>query len=140
MVAEAKADYPSWWAAIGTVAQKLGIGSTETVRESTGGGSCRTRPGLPADQAAAIRRPKRGNAELRQPKARLRDGWHAEVDGMAAAVTVGLCKLVGGSGEADFEFSDLAEPALALGLADAGDEVVADGGDAVSRGGVGPEH
>jgi len=33
MVAEVKADYPSEWAAIGAVAQKLGIGSSETLRK-----------------------------------------------------------------------------------------------------------
>ncbi len=33
MVAEVQADYPSEWAAIGAVASKLGIGSTETLRK-----------------------------------------------------------------------------------------------------------
>jgi hypothetical protein len=33
VVAEVKADYPSEWAAIGAVAQKLGIGSSETLRK-----------------------------------------------------------------------------------------------------------
>jgi transposase len=32
MVVEVRADYPSEWAAMGAVAQKLGIGSTETLR------------------------------------------------------------------------------------------------------------
>jgi transposase len=35
MVAEVRADYPSEWAAIGAVAQRLGIGSTETLRKWT---------------------------------------------------------------------------------------------------------
>ncbi|MGW1236743.1 hypothetical protein [Streptomyces californicus] len=39
---------------------------------------------------------------------------------------VDLGELILGSGEADRESFDLAEPALALGLGDAGEEVVAD--------------
>jgi transposase len=68
MVAEVRADYPSEWAAIGAVAQKLGIGSTETLRkwirqaEVDGG----TRPGVTTEEAAEIRRLKRENAELRR--------------------------------------------------------------------------
>jgi transposase-like protein len=33
MVTEVKADYPSEWAAVGAVAQKLGIGSAETLHK-----------------------------------------------------------------------------------------------------------
>jgi transposase len=33
MVGEVKDDYPSQWAAIGAVASKLGIGSSETLRK-----------------------------------------------------------------------------------------------------------
>ena len=68
MVAEVKADYPSEWAAIGAVAQKLGIGSTETLRkwirraEVDGG----TRPGLTSEEHAEIKRLKREVAELRR--------------------------------------------------------------------------
>lgn len=51
-----------------------------------------------------------------------------------------LCELVAGSGKADFESFDFAEPAFALGLHNAGNEVVADGGDAGPLGWVGPEH
>ena len=40
-------------------------------------------------------------------------------------------ELVIGAGEADLESFDLAEPAFAFGFGDAGDEVVADLGDAV---------
>ncbi len=68
MVAEVKADYPSEWAAIGAVAQKLGIGSSETLRkwirqaEVDGG----TRPGVTSEESAEIRRLKREVAELRR--------------------------------------------------------------------------
>jgi transposase len=68
MVAEVKADYPSEWAAIAAVAQKLGIGSTETLRkwvrraEVDSG----TRPGVTTEEVAEIRRLKREVAELRR--------------------------------------------------------------------------
>ncbi len=53
MVAEVRPDYPSEWAAIGAVARKLGIGSSETLRkwirqaEVDGG----TRPGVTSQPA-----------------------------------------------------------------------------------------
>ena len=59
----------------------------------------------------------------------------ADVDRAGAAVDLG--ELVLGAGEADLESLDLAEPAFALGLGDAGQEVVADLGDAGPLGGVG---
>jgi transposase len=68
MVAEVRPDYPSEWAAIGAVAQKLGIGSAETLRkwirqaEVDGG----TRPGVTSEESAEIRRLKREVAELRR--------------------------------------------------------------------------
>jgi transposase len=68
MVAEVRPDYPSEWAAIGAVAQKLGIGSSETLRkwirqvEIDGG----TRPGVTSEESAEIKRLKRENAELRR--------------------------------------------------------------------------
>jgi transposase len=68
MVAGVKADYPSEWAAIGAVAQKLGVGSSETLRkwirqaEVDGGG----RPGVTSEERAEIRRLKREVAELRR--------------------------------------------------------------------------
>jgi len=68
MVAEVRPDYASEWAAIGAVAQKLGIGSTETLRkwirqaEVDGG----TRPGVTSEESAEIRRLKREVAELRR--------------------------------------------------------------------------
>ena len=68
MVAEVRPDYPSEWAAIGAVAQKLGIGSSETLRkwirqaEVDGG----TRPGVTSEESAEIRKLKREVAELRR--------------------------------------------------------------------------
>ena len=68
MVAELRPDYPSEWAAISAVAQKLGIGSSETLRkwirqaEVDGG----TRPGVTSEESAEIRRLKREVAELRR--------------------------------------------------------------------------
>lgn len=67
LVAEAKAGYPSEWAAIGSVAAKLGA-SAETVRKwvrraEVDGGQ---RPGVMTEEAAEIRRLRRENAELRR--------------------------------------------------------------------------
>jgi len=68
MVAEVRPDYASEWTAIGAVAQKLGIGSAETLRkwirqaEVDGG----TRPGMTSEESAEIRRLKREVAELRR--------------------------------------------------------------------------
>jgi transposase len=68
MVAEVRPDYSSEWAAIGAVAQKLGIGSAETLRkwirqaEVDGG----TRPGVTSEESAEIKRLKREVAELRR--------------------------------------------------------------------------
>jgi transposase len=70
MVTEVKADYTSEWAAIAAVAQKLGIGSSETLRkwirqaEVDGG----TRPGVTSEESAELRRLKRENAELRRAR------------------------------------------------------------------------
>jgi transposase len=68
MVAEVKDDYPSEWAAIGAIASKLGIGSTETLRtwvrraEVDAG----QRPGISSEDHAEIKRLKKENAELRR--------------------------------------------------------------------------
>ena len=68
MVAEVRPNYESEWAAIGAVAQKLGIGTAETLRkwlrqaEINAG----TRPGVTTDEAAEVKRLRRENAELRR--------------------------------------------------------------------------
>jgi hypothetical protein len=65
----------------------------------------------------------------------------AEIDrAVVSGGAVDLGELVLGAGEADFQALDLAEPAFALGLGDAVEEVAADLGDAGPLGGVGPVH
>src|ERR1035437_1530163 len=65
----------------------------------------------------------------------------AEADrAVAPGATVDLGELVLGAGEADFQALDFAEPAFALGFGDAGQEVVADLGDAGPLGGLRPVH
>jgi transposase len=68
MVIESKADYPSEFEAIRSVAAKLGIGSSETLRkwvrraEIDGG----ARPGKTSEDIAEIRELKKEVAELRR--------------------------------------------------------------------------
>src|SRR6516165_9234266 len=57
-----------------------------------------------------------------------------------SGAAVDLGELVLSAGETDPEALDLAEPAFALGFGDAGVEVVADLGDPVPLGGIGPVH
>jgi hypothetical protein len=67
------------------------------------------------------------------------EGGHSEADqGRGAGAPVDLGELVLGAGEADLESLGFAEPAFAVGFGDAGGQVVADLGDAVALGGVGP--
>jgi transposase-like protein len=61
MVAEMRPDYPSDWPAICAVAQRLGIGSAETLRKwyrqaEVDGGQ---RPGVSSEESAEIKRLKR---------------------------------------------------------------------------------
>lgn len=68
MVAESRADHPSEFAAIEAVAQKLGIGSAETLRKwirraQIDGGE---RPGLTTAEHEQIKALKKENAELRR--------------------------------------------------------------------------
>jgi hypothetical protein len=69
------------------------------------------------------------------------EGGDAELDGLVAAGgdLVHLGELGAGAGEADFQSFGFTEPAVGLGLGDAGDEVVADLDQAGSGGGVGPQ-
>lgn len=61
MVAEVTPNYDSSWAAMGAVAQKLGVGTAETVRkwvrqaEVDGG----VRPGTTSEESAELKRLKR---------------------------------------------------------------------------------
>ncbi len=68
MVAEVRPEYPSDWPAIVAVAQRLGIGSAETLRKwyrqaEVDGGQ---RPGVTSQENTEIKRLKRENAELRR--------------------------------------------------------------------------
>ena len=74
MVGEIRGDHDSDWAAMGQVAQLLGVGSAETVRKW-----CRqaevdqgNKPGVTTEEAAEIRKLKRENAELRRANAILK--------------------------------------------------------------------
>jgi transposase len=68
MVAEVTPDYESQWAAIRAVAQKLGIGSAETVRKWVRRAEVDTgqRPGVTSEESAELKRLRRENAELRR--------------------------------------------------------------------------
>ena len=68
MVAEVRADYDSPWAAMNAVAQKLGIGTTETVRKWVRQAEVDAgqRPGATSDESGEIKRLKREVAELRR--------------------------------------------------------------------------
>lgn len=68
MVAEVRPNYASQWAAIGAVAQKLGIGSAETVRKWVRQAEVDDgrRPGVSSDESAELKRLRRENAELRR--------------------------------------------------------------------------
>jgi transposase len=68
MVAEVQGDYPSQWAAIGAVAQKLGIGSSETLRKWVRRAEIDAgqRPGLASEEHAEIKKLRREVAELRR--------------------------------------------------------------------------
>ena len=68
MVAEVTPNYDSQWAAIGAVAQKLGVGSAETVRKwvrqaQVDAGS---RPGVTTEESAELRRLRAEVRELRR--------------------------------------------------------------------------
>jgi transposase len=68
MVAETKGDYSSEFEAIKSVAAKLGIGSSETLRKwirraEVDGGQ---RPGVTSEESAQVKALKKENAELRR--------------------------------------------------------------------------
>jgi transposase len=68
MVAEVRPDYPSDWPTICAVAQKLGIGSAETVRKRVRQAEVDAgqRPGVSTAESEELKRLKRENAELRR--------------------------------------------------------------------------
>lgn len=68
MVVEVTPDYNSQWAAITAVAQKLGVGTAETVRKwvrqaEINGGS---RVGTTSEESAELKRLRRENSELKR--------------------------------------------------------------------------
>jgi transposase len=68
MVLEAQSNYSSQWAAIASVATKLGIASTETLRRWVRQSEINTgaRAGVTSEEHAEIKKLKRENAELRR--------------------------------------------------------------------------
>ena len=67
MVGEHRADYPSEWAAMTSVAVKLGV-SAETVRKWVRRAEVDvgTRPGVTSEESAELKRLRRESAELRR--------------------------------------------------------------------------
>jgi transposase len=84
MVAEVQADYDSPWAAMNAVAEKLGVGTGETVgkwvrqAEIDGG----TRPGTTSEESDEIRRLRREVSELKRANEILKaaSAFFAEID------------------------------------------------------------
>ena len=68
MVAETRADYPSEFEAIKSVAGKLGIGSAETLRKWVRRSEIDTgqRPGVTTEESQKVKELKKENAELRR--------------------------------------------------------------------------
>ena len=68
MVAQVRPDYPSDWPAICAVAEKLGIGTAETLRKWVRQAEvdAGTRPGVSSEESAELKRLKKENAELRR--------------------------------------------------------------------------
>ena len=68
LVAECRADHGSEWEAMRSVAQKLGIGSTETVRKWVRRAEvdAGARPGVTSEESAELRRLKAEVKELRR--------------------------------------------------------------------------
>jgi transposase len=85
MVAEVRPNYESDWAAITAVAQKLGIGTAETLRKGVRQAQVDAgqRAGVSSDESAELKRLRRENAELR----RANETSHAAGRQVAAAVT-----------------------------------------------------
>jgi transposase len=84
LVAESKSEYESEWAAITSIAAKLGIGTAETLRKwvrQAEVDAC-ARAGMSSEEAAEIRRLKREVAELRRANEILKAaaGFFAELD------------------------------------------------------------
>src|SRR3712207_8179854 len=74
LVAECRADHGSEWEAMRSVAQKLGIGTTETVRKwvRMAEVDAGARPGVTSEESAELRRLKAEVKELRRANAILK--------------------------------------------------------------------
>ena len=74
MVAEIRSDHESEWAAIGKVAQLLGVTSAETVRQWVRRAEvdAGARPGITSEESAEVKRLRRENAELKRANAILK--------------------------------------------------------------------
>jgi len=74
MVAEVRADHESEWAAMGRVAQLLGVKTPETVRQWVRQAEvdAGARPGTTSEESAEVRRLKREVAELKRANAILK--------------------------------------------------------------------
>ena len=68
LVAESRPDHATEWEAMRSVAQKLGIGSTETVHKwiRKAEVDAGTRPGVSSEESAELRRLRAENRELRR--------------------------------------------------------------------------
>ena len=77
MVAEVTPNYDSQWAAIGAVAQKLGVGTAETVRKWVRQAEVDAgeRPGTTSEESAELKRLKRENAEVRRGNETSHAAW-----------------------------------------------------------------
>jgi transposase len=85
MVAEIRDQHDSEWAAIGAVAELLGIGTTETVRKWVRQAQVDTgdRAGVTSEESAEVKRLRRENAELKRANAILKSAsafFAAELD------------------------------------------------------------
>ncbi|MDE1675529.1 IS3 family transposase [Nocardia gipuzkoensis] len=74
MVMEVRDQYESEWAAIGAVAELLGVGTAETVRKWVRQGQvdAGARPGVTSEESAELKRLRRENAELKRANAILK--------------------------------------------------------------------
>ena len=72
LVAEIRDQHESEWAAMGRVAELLGIGTPETVRKWCRQVDAGARPGVTSEESAELKRLKRENAELKRANAILK--------------------------------------------------------------------